>query len=129
MADKRREIDWSGAQVSEGSATLPLTADAPKDWTERFAGVAALLAPKGSARWGDVQVGKKAVKVAELQPGAEDDLRHFLESVVAQVNSELSGETDVRAAQAEQDESDPQAARDVESADRLRSFSAPDEQD
>jgi hypothetical protein len=123
MADKRREIDWSGAQVSEGSATLPLTAGGPKQWSERFASVAALLAPKGSARWGEVQVGKKAVKVAELQPGAEDDLRHFIESVVTQVNSELSGEPDERAAQATQDEADPQAAQDAESADKLRSFS------
>ena len=63
------------------------------------------------------------MKVAELQPGAEDDLRHFLESVVTQVNSELSEEPDERAAQATQDEADPQAAQDTESADRLRSFS------
>jgi hypothetical protein len=129
MADKRQEIDWSGAQVSGGSATLPLTDDATKDWTERFAGVSALLAHKGSARWGEVQVGKKAVKVAELQPGAEDDLRHFLESVVTQVNSELNDETDVRDAQAAQDEADPQAAQDTQSAGRLRSFAGDQQQD
>jgi hypothetical protein len=123
MSDKRRDIDWSGAQVSDGSVTLPLSGDAPKDWSERFDGVVALLAQKGSARWGDVKATRKAVKVAELQPGAEDDLRHFLQSVIAQVNSELGGETDAQAAHAAQHEPDPQAARDAESAERLRSFS------
>ncbi len=122
MADKRREIDWSGAQVEDGSVTLPLSADAPKDWSERFAAVVALLAQKGSARWGDVKVTKKAIKVAELQPGGEDDLRHFLASVVAQVNSELSDEASAQAAQPAQDEPDPRAAQDAESAERLRSF-------
>jgi hypothetical protein len=119
MSDKRRDIDWSGAQVSDGSVTLPLTGDAPKGWSERFDAVVALLAQKGSARWGEVKVTKKAVKIGELQPGAEDDLRHFLQSVVVQVNSELSGDADPQAAQ----EPDPQAARDAESAQRLRSFS------
>lgn len=126
VADKRREIDWSGAQVSEGSATLPLTDDATKDWSERFAGVSALLAQKGSSRWGEVRISRKAVKVAELQPGAEDDLRHFIESVVTQVNSELSEQPE---AQATQDEQDPQAARDAESADKLRSFAGEQQQD
>jgi hypothetical protein len=120
MTDKRRELDWSGAEVDDGAATLVLTGEASKDWAERFSAVATLLAQKGSARWGEVKVTRKAVKVAELQPGAEDDLRHFLESVVAQVNSELGEQPDV---QATQDEQDPQAARDAESADKLRSFS------
>ena len=124
MDDKRREIDWSGAQVSEGSATLPLTADAPKAWTERFAGVVALLAQKGSAGWGEVEVGKKAVKVAELQPGAEDDLRHFIESVVTQVNSELTDEPGEKGSQATRDAVDPQAAQDAESAEQLRSYAS-----
>lgn len=122
MTDKRREIDWSGAQVDDGSVTLPLSGDAPKQWSERFGAVVALLAQKGSARWGDVEGTKKAVKVAQLQPGAEDDLRHFMESVVAQVNSELSGEGDAQAAQPTQHAADPQAARDATSAERLRSF-------
>ncbi len=120
MSDKRREIDWSGAEVDDGAAMLPLTGDASKDWTERFGAVATLLAQKGSARWCEVKVTSKAVKVAELQPGAENDLHHFLESVVAQVNSELGEQPDVQATQSPHD---PQAARDAESADKLRSFS------
>lgn len=124
MADGRREIDWAGAQVSDGSVTLPLSGDAPKEWTERFGAVVALLAQKGSSRWGAVKASKKAVKVAELQPGAEDDLRHFLESVVAQVNSELSDEPDAQAAQTAREQQDPQAAQDAESTERLRSFAA-----
>lgn len=48
MTDKRREIDWSGAEVDHGAATLALTGDASKDWAERFSAVATLLAQKAA---------------------------------------------------------------------------------
>jgi hypothetical protein len=30
MAEKRREIDWAGAEVKDGSVVLPLSGDASK---------------------------------------------------------------------------------------------------
>jgi hypothetical protein len=120
MADKRREIDWDGASVSGGTAVLPLTGKADRQWGERFESVAALLGRAGTGPWGQVTVSKDAIEIAAVQPGGEDDLRHFLMSVVAQVNSEHAPEADPQAIERE----DPQAAQDAEMTERLRSFSA-----
>jgi hypothetical protein len=117
MAAQQREIDWADAEVKGGDVVLPLAGEASKAWSERFKGVLALLA-KAGAGWGAITVTKKAIKVSGLQPGSEDDLRHLLESVVAEVNSELQP--------TERDDpgevQDPQAARDEEMAGTLRLF-------
>jgi hypothetical protein len=123
MADKRREIDWSAAAVTADLTVLPLTGDGAKDWSERFEGVVALLGNGGSGGWGEISLTKKAIKVSALAPGAEDDLRHFLESVVVQVNSELSAQSD----QPADEQQDPQAAQEAEMTAKLRSFSAQDD--
>jgi hypothetical protein len=119
MTEMLREIDWQGAEVKDGTVVLPLTGAPSGAWSKRFAGVLALLA-QSNGGWGDVSLTKRPVKVAEVTPGAEDDLRHLLESVVVQVNSELAPESDKQAGASE----DPQAARDEQMAEKLRSFSA-----
>jgi hypothetical protein len=119
MVDQRREIDWASAEVSGGDVVVALTGDASNAWSERFDGVLALLAQSG-ARWDEIAVTKKAVKISSLQAGAEDELRHFLESVVVQVNSELAPEAD-DATGAEP--GDPQGVQDAEMGEKLRSFS------
>lgn len=119
MGDRTREIDWATAEVSGGDVVVELTGDASKAWGERFEGVLALLAQSG-ARWGETTVTKKAIKVSSLQAGAEEDLRHFLASVVVQVNSELAPELGDAAGG---EPADPQAAQDTDMAEKLRSFS------
>jgi hypothetical protein len=119
MADNRREIDWGAAEVTADATVLPLTGDAAKDWSARFEAVVTLLGNGGSGAWGEISLTKKAIKVAALAPGAEDDLRHFLESVVVQVNSELSAETGEQSDEPQ----DPQAAQDAEMTEKLRTFS------
>jgi hypothetical protein len=122
MAEKPREIDWAGAEVKHGSVVLPLSGEPSKAWSDRFGGVLALLAQNTGA-WGEVRLTKKAIAVADLAPGAEDDLRHFLESIVVQVNSELAVKPDQVGANASQT-ADPRAAGDEQMAERLRSFAA-----
>ena len=39
-------------------------------------------------RWGEIDVGKKKLKVDDVEPGAEADLRHFLETAVLQANAD-----------------------------------------
>jgi hypothetical protein len=119
MAEQKREIDWAGAEVQGGALTVPLTGGASKAWNERFNGVLRLL-ERSNGGWGEVKLAKKAIEVSDLQAGSEADLRHFLESVVVQVNSEL--------APAEQPSSDPdepvdpQQRTDREMTETLRSF-------
>jgi hypothetical protein len=120
MADQQTlAIDWAGAEVQGGTLTAPMSASASKAWRERFGGVLRLL-EHSNGGWGKVELAKKAIEVAEVQAGSEADLRHFLESIVVQVNAELApaeespGKPDAPA--------DPQERADREMTETVRSF-------
>jgi hypothetical protein len=88
MADTEpRQIDWASAQMEDGKLTVELTGKGSKAWKARFENVLALL-DTPHAGWGDVRLNKSAVKVTDVQQGTEPELRHFLESVVLQANSD-----------------------------------------
>ncbi len=82
----------------------------------------ALLA-QGNGKWGEVTLTKQAVTVAAVSEGSEGELRHFLESVVLQVNSELELEPDPGEALPE---ADPRKAADQRLTERFRAFAAAD---
>ncbi len=92
MADPEpRHIDWASAQIEDRTLTVELTGKGSKAWKARFENVLALLDTPHTA-WGEVRLNKSAVKVAGVQQGAEPELRHFLESVVLQANSDTQPE-------------------------------------
>ncbi|HEY2536353.1 MAG TPA: hypothetical protein VGI24_05140 [Solirubrobacteraceae bacterium] len=86
---KPRQIDWGTTEIDDATLTAELTGTSSKAWKQRFENVHALLDTPHS-RWGPVRVTKSGVQVADVQPGTEVELRHFLESIVLQVNSELN---------------------------------------
>jgi hypothetical protein len=83
-----RKIDWASAEIEGGALAVELTGDAVKGWAKDLAGVLTLL-EASNHRWGAVRISKNVITVSGVQEGAEQDLRHFLESVVLQVNSDL----------------------------------------
>jgi hypothetical protein len=87
-APEQRNVDWGSAEIEGGTLTVGLTGASSKVWTQRFESVLALLETPHS-RWGEVHLRRKGIQVAEVQRGTETELRHFLESIVLQVNSEL----------------------------------------
>jgi hypothetical protein len=87
-----RHIDWASAQIEDGTLTVELTGKVSKAWKARFENVQALLDTQHTT-WGEVHLNKSAVKVAGVQQGAEPELRHFLESVVLQANSDTQADT------------------------------------
>jgi len=87
-APEQRNIDWGSAEIEDATLTVELTGASSKAWKQRFGSVLALLDTPHS-HWGEVHLDKKAIQVADVQQGAEAELRHFLESIVLQVNSEL----------------------------------------
>ena len=87
-APEQRNIDWRSAEVENATFTVELTGASSKVWKQRFQGFLVLLETPHS-RWGAVHLGKGGIQVAEVQQGTETELRHFLESIVLQVNSEL----------------------------------------
>ena len=84
----QRNIEWGSAEIEDATLTVELGGANSKAWKQRFESVLALLETPHS-RWGEVHINRKAIQVADVQPGTETELRHFLESVVLQVNSEL----------------------------------------
>lgn len=83
-----RNIYWGTAEIEEGTLTVALTGASSKRWKQRFESVLALLETSHS-HWGEVRITRKGIQVAEVGQGTETELRHFLESIVLQVNSEL----------------------------------------
>jgi hypothetical protein len=123
--NRRREIDWASAEVHDGDVTVELSGKNSKAWRERFDTVLRLLGASGGG-WGEVKLAKGSIRVKSLQAQAEGDLRHFLESLVVQVNAELppaegEGQDDEEAAA----ETDRGAILDAEMTATLRSFAAP----
>ena len=93
MADPDpRHIDWASAQIEDGTLTVELTGKGSKAWKARFENVLALLDTPHTT-WGETRLNKSTVKVAGVQQGGEPELRHFLESVVLQANSDTQPET------------------------------------
>ena len=84
------EIDWASATVKDGRLSVALSGDRPDDWADRFEHVIAQLA-HGAGGWGEVDLGKRKLHVEDVEPGAEAELRHFLESAVLQANAATVG--------------------------------------
>jgi hypothetical protein len=84
-----RQIQWASAKVEDATLTVELTGSAANAWKARFESVLALLDTPHSG-WGEVRAAKQAIKVADLQQGSEPELRHFLESIVLQANSDTA---------------------------------------
>jgi hypothetical protein len=100
-APEPRNIDWGTAEAQDATLTVALTGASSKEFKQRFEGVLALLDSPHS-HWGEVRVSKHGIHVADVQQGSESELRHFLESVVLQTNSELpQPEESAQAAEAE----------------------------
>jgi hypothetical protein len=86
------QIAWQEAEVHDGELHVALSQPAPQGWAKRFRAVLARLGQEGEDRWGRVSVSRREIRVADVAEGGEGDLRHLLESVLAQVNADLSPE-------------------------------------
>lgn len=113
---RAREIDWSAAEFSDGALTVELKGAAAKGWSKDFGGVLALLA-QSSHGWGKVALKGSRIRISEVQAGSEGELRHFLESIVLQVNSDLGLERETGGDDAS-DQTPPDAPHRDEAAER-----------
>jgi hypothetical protein len=87
-----QQIDWSTAEVKGGALSVELTRSPSKSWRKDFERVLTLLGEDGQGGWGEIALAKGRLEVAEVAEGSEGDVRHFLESAVLQVNSDLGAE-------------------------------------
>ena len=82
----KTEIDWSTAQVSDAELVVALAPSPPPDWRARAKGAIALLERSGQP-WEAIKVKKDRIVVSGVGEGSEDDVRHFVESIVLQANA------------------------------------------
>ncbi|HEY1687291.1 MAG TPA: hypothetical protein VGF95_00335 [Solirubrobacteraceae bacterium] len=115
---EQRQIDWTSAEIKDGVLTVELDGESPRGWAKRFEAVLALL-DHGLGDWGKITVTKQRIKVLDVREGAERDLRHLLESVLLQVNSDLAPDAEEGE---ESEDSDPQAEADRKMTDTFRGF-------
>jgi hypothetical protein len=116
-----QKIDWRTAVVQGDTLTVELESDIEKGWPKRFRGVLALL--EHGDRWGKITLHKSTIKVADVQVGSEEELRHLLEGIVLQVNTDF----DPSGSEHEAGEPDPERERDERMTDLFRGFAEPSE--
>ena len=112
--DLHGELDWGSASVEGRRLTVGFAAEPASDWTDRLEAVIDRLQRPGSP-WGPVKVKPKRVRVAEVVPGCEDDLRHFLEGAVLQANTDFAPDD-------EQDGGDGRSRSDAAMTAAFRSY-------
>ncbi len=118
------QLNWSQAEVTNGNLTVSVAGDPPRGWKDTFERTARLLS---NGEWEDVVLKKHRVRVDGLEPGSEEKLRFFLESVVQQANAthELpDDEAHDEADDAEEagGDSERDESADAEMTERFRSF-------
>jgi hypothetical protein len=86
-------IDWASAAVSDGDLTVELAGEPSADWAQRVQAVVERLERAGSG-WGATKVTKTRIQVKAVTAGAEDDLRHLLDSAVQQANADFAAPED-----------------------------------
>ncbi|MGZ4166110.1 MAG: hypothetical protein ACXVRW_18920 [Solirubrobacteraceae bacterium] len=77
-------LQWSAADVRNGTLTVEIAGDRPKGWKATFQQTVRVL---GGGEWGEVSLKGATVRVADVPEGSEDKLRHFLDAVVQQANA------------------------------------------
>ena len=77
------------------------------------------LLEQNAGRWGEITVRKDTIQVADVQEGAEDILRHLLESALLQVNTDFEPNPEQDAPEAERD---PESTIDQGMSDTFRGF-------
>jgi hypothetical protein len=115
------QINWRTAEIHEGSLTVELTGEAPKGWGKHFKGVLALL-EQNSSQWEKISLRKDRITVTDVRAGSEEELRHLLESVLLQVNSDLEGDHPEPSSEPGDDH---QAEADQRMTDSFRAFAQP----
>jgi hypothetical protein len=88
-AHPQASIDWGSAEVRGGDLTVALAGEANADWAERVQAIVERLEQTGSA-WGATKVTDAKVTVEAVSAGAEEDLRHLLDSAVQQANADFA---------------------------------------
>jgi hypothetical protein len=107
-------LDWSTAEVNDGTVTVELSGKPAARWAKHFDRTVQLL---HRGNWSEVKLKNKQIRLGVVSAGTEDDVRHFLESLVLEANTTIEPE--------EQEAAGDGSKEDQAITERLRSFAAP----
>lgn len=118
MADEP-QLDWSAAQVGDGTLSVEVSGDFDDDWEQTFARTLALLSTSGT--WGSVGFEKGKVTVEDVQEGSEDNVRFALDGAVQEANAHHADDADEAGAESGEDDDEPEGDEtDRRMTDRFR---------
>jgi hypothetical protein len=117
------ELDWSSADVTDGTLDVALRGKTPKKWREAFERATALLS---HGHWNTrLNQRKGAVRLDPVSLGEEERVRQFLEGALLEANrvivseEELFGDTDD-----DGEAEEAEVSEDEELTARFRAFAA-----
>lgn len=124
------QLDWNTAEVSDRKLTVSLDEKPGEEWVASFERTATLL---DHGTWPEITLKKRQIVVKQVEPGSEEKLRFFLESVVQEANAAHGSDDEEESPDEpdkDSDEEEPQADEDsqadedpdAEMTDRFRSF-------
>jgi hypothetical protein len=106
-------IDWASADVVDGRLTVAFSQKPPKEWRKRLEAVLERL-PRAGGGWAEIKVKKRRLRVDAVQPGAEADLYHYLDSALLQANAGDGAE--------DEEPASPRSQRDAALTEAFRAF-------
>jgi hypothetical protein len=118
-------LKWETAKVDGTKLTVALEGKVDKAWKQSFETTVSLL---GKGEWGEVALNKQKVRVSDVEPGGEEKLRHFLESVVLQANASRGPDEDDAGDGVDAERADSDDDRRIEMTERFRSFAEEERQ-
>jgi hypothetical protein len=117
------KLDWSAAEVHDGTLTVTLDGKPPKEWIARFKATVQLL---NHGSWEKVELKKGEISVKRITAGDEDRVRHFLESALLEANTVLAPDGSDTGPEDSDDAASKQDGPDDEMTKRFRAFASSD---
>jgi hypothetical protein len=117
------ELDWSSADVTDGTLDVALRGKTPKKWREAFERATALLS---HGNWNArLNQRKGAVRLDPVSLGEEERVRQFLEGALLEANRVIVSEDELfDNADDGGDGEEPEISEDEELTARFRAFAA-----
>lgn len=121
MAEKVA-LDWSSADVNDGTLHVTLQGKTPRKWREAFERAAALLS---HGNWNTRLTPRNgAVRLDPVRLGDEERIRQFLEGALLEANRVLVSERELFEEPDEGEGDEQDASEDEELTARFRAFAA-----
>lgn len=120
MSEKLR-LDWSSAEVDDGTLVVSVSSRPPKKWREAFERAAALLS---HGNW-TTRISQRgaAVRLDPVQLGEEERVLHFLEGALLEANRTILSEDELfEEAPSAGAAEEPEVSADEQLTQRFRAY-------